>query len=156
MRENFQEEYFVGRFAGDEYMVVLPDCRAETAFVLAEEVRRLVSENEMELAADGETVRYPVTLKAGVAAYPGDAREGTELIRKSEEGLFRAGRQGGNRVCLPDDKQMITKTSYYTQTQLERLSALSKALRKTEAFLLREALDDVLIKYDTSRLKPQK
>lgn len=32
---------------------------------------------------------------------------------------------------------MITKTSYYTQTQLERLATLAKKLDKNEAFLLR-------------------
>ena len=42
---------------------------------------------------------------------------------------------------------MVTKTSYYTQIQLERLSALARKLDKTEAFLLREALDELLRKY---------
>jgi len=43
---------------------------------------------------------------------------------------------------------MITKTSYYTQTQLERLSQLAKTTGRNEASILREALDDVLKKYN--------
>lgn len=43
---------------------------------------------------------------------------------------------------------MVTKTSYYTATQLERLSQLAKMLKRNEASLLREALDDVLKKYN--------
>ncbi|MFV9503877.1 MAG: ribbon-helix-helix domain-containing protein [Oscillochloridaceae bacterium umkhey_bin13] len=50
------------------------------------------------------------------------------------------------------DSRMITKTSYYTQTQLERLTQLAKAVKHNEASLLREALDDVLKKYN-DRLK---
>ena len=50
---------------------------------------------------------------------------------------------------------MITKTNYYTRTQLERIASLAKSLGRTEAFLLREALDDLLHKYDNSRHRPR-
>jgi diguanylate cyclase len=43
---------------------------------------------------------------------------------------------------------MVTKTSHYTQIQLERLAERARKLDKTEAFLLREALDELLKKYD--------
>jgi hypothetical protein len=42
---------------------------------------------------------------------------------------------------------MAPKTSHYTLTQLERLSELAKEQGVGEAVLLREALDDLLIKY---------
>jgi predicted DNA-binding protein len=51
---------------------------------------------------------------------------------------------------------MITKTSYYTAPQLERLSALAKKTKRNEATLLREALDDILKKYDDQLNKPPK
>jgi predicted DNA-binding protein len=43
---------------------------------------------------------------------------------------------------------MVTKTSHYTSTQLERLAQLAKALKRNEAGILREALDDILKKYN--------
>ena len=42
----------------------------------------------------------------------------------------------------------LIKTSHYTATQLERLAHLAKAIKRTEAVLLREALDDLLKKYN--------
>ena len=45
---------------------------------------------------------------------------------------------------------MVTKTTHYTPTQLERLAKLSHDLNVGEADLLREAMDDLLIKYDVS------
>jgi hypothetical protein len=43
---------------------------------------------------------------------------------------------------------MITKTSHYTGTQLKRLRELAEAVGKSDAILLREALDDLLKKYN--------
>ena len=43
---------------------------------------------------------------------------------------------------------MIPKTSHYTQDQLQRLSKLAAREGIGEAFLLREALDLLLKKYD--------
>lgn len=46
---------------------------------------------------------------------------------------------------------MVTKTSHYTATQLERLALLARTLKRNEASILREALDDVLKKYNDRR-----
>jgi predicted DNA-binding protein len=43
---------------------------------------------------------------------------------------------------------IASRISYSTQTQLERLSQLAKATKRNEAGILREALDDVLKKYN--------
>lgn len=48
---------------------------------------------------------------------------------------------------LSEAESMILKSSYFTKTQVGRLSALSKDTERTEAFLLREALDDLFKKY---------
>ena len=42
---------------------------------------------------------------------------------------------------------MVLKSNYYPKSQLERLSKLSGALGRTEASLLREALDDMVEKH---------
>lgn len=154
LRENFTGENFVGRYGGDEFLVVLPSSSAETAFVLAEEVRKLIADTEMAISVGEQTVRCQVSVSGGIAAYPTDARERVDLYRKADEALYRAKRTGKNRICLPTDSQMVTKTSHYTQTQLERLTELAKTLGKSEAFLLREAVDDLLRKYDDSLRAP--
>ena len=46
---NFKGIGHVGRYAGDEFVVLLPDSRAETAFVLAEEVRRAIEDTPIEV-----------------------------------------------------------------------------------------------------------
>ena len=48
---------------------------------------------------------------------------------------------------------MVSKTSHYTQTQLERLTKLAAERQFGEAELLREALDDLLGKYGVNEIE---
>jgi diguanylate cyclase len=43
---------------------------------------------------------------------------------------------------------MVLKSSYFTKTQLNRLSELFKSNDRTEASFLREALDDLFKKHN--------
>jgi hypothetical protein len=45
---------------------------------------------------------------------------------------------------------MVLKSSYYGAAQLARLKGLASRMKKKEAVLLREALDDLLRKYERS------
>ena len=64
--------------------------------------------------------------------------------------MYRAKNTGRNKVCLAREEKMVTKTSHCTQEQLERSSKLAEAEGGGGggALILREALDDVLKKYD--------
>jgi diguanylate cyclase (GGDEF)-like protein len=137
----------IGRTAGDEFLVILPGLRADSAFILAEEVRRLVEDSPIPLPEGAGSSSLNFHISGGVATFPGDGAEWMELLRKAGEALYRSKQTGRNRISLPAAAQMVTKTSYYTQVQLERLGALARKQDKTEAFLLREALDELLRKY---------
>jgi diguanylate cyclase (GGDEF)-like protein len=148
LSSNFKEIGHVGRYAGDEFVVVLPDSRAETAFVLAEEVRKVIEDTPIEVRAGEQTTHLTIHVSGGVAEYPSDGADWENLFRKADEAVYRAKRLGRNRICLPVSMQMVTKTSYFTQVQLEKLSGLAKKTGKSEAYLLREALDELLRKYE--------
>ena len=153
LQTNFKDLGMCGRIAGDEFIVILPGQRADSAFILAEEVRRLVDDSEITVTlgqsggGHGRTFNMSFHISGGIASSPNDATELVDLLRKAGEALYRSKQTGRNRISLPASAQMVTKTSYYTQIQLERLSALARKLDKTEAFLLREALDELLRKY---------
>jgi predicted signal transduction protein with EAL and GGDEF domain len=89
-----------------------------------------------------------VHVSGGVAEFPSDGSDWREILRKADEALYRAKQLGRNRICLPASSQMVTKTAHFTQTQLEKLADLARKTNKSEAYLLREALDDLLRKYD--------
>lgn len=131
---------------GDEFNILLVKKGAERSFMELEEIRRYLSDNTFSLG-DNKTDNIYFTLSFGVASYPRDAKNVVELFRVADSALFRAKELGKNRICLSEAESMVLKSNYFTKTQLDRLSRLSKANDRTEAFLLREALDDLFKKY---------
>lgn len=150
IRDAAPESAALSRYGGDEFAGALPDTRIDDAFTLAEEIRRRVADLRFEQWPD---IRLETSI--GLASYPGHGRNEVELMREADGALFTAKNTGRNKVSLPlADSRMVTKTSHYTATQLQRLSELAKGVKRNEASLLREALDDVLRKY-TDRKEAQ-
>lgn len=136
------KEALIGRLGGDEYAVALPDMPAENALILLEEVRTHFSNRR-----PAASVPRKVHLSIGIASRPPHAETATDLLRAATEALYRAKREGKSRVAIYVESKMTLKSNYYSKASLERLSKLSNALDRTEASLLREALDDLFIKY---------
>jgi diguanylate cyclase (GGDEF)-like protein len=133
----------VSRYGGDEFAVALPETRLDDAFTVAEEIRREVIGLRFETCPE-----VTVTCSIGLASFPAHGNRDVELMREADQALYLAKTSGRNKVSLPlGDSRMITKTSHYTATQLERLAQLAKTVRRNEASLLREALDDLLRKH---------
>ena len=136
------EDAVVGRISGDEYAVALPDTSAEGALILLEEIRTHFGSRE----ASPEVPRR-VQVSVGIAARPQHAKTVPDLMRAADEALFRAKREGKARVAIYVENKMVLKSNYYARASLERVAKLSAATGRTEASLLREALDDLLAKH---------
>ena len=132
----------IGRLGGDEYAVALPDTTAESALILLEEIRQHFSGRN----ASPEVARK-VQLSVGIAAKPPHAKSIPELMRCADEALYRAKREGRSRVAIYVEDKMTLKSNFYPKAQLERLSKLSNNTGRTEASLLREALEGLLNTY---------
>jgi diguanylate cyclase len=141
LRTNVPPEGSVARIGGDEFAVVLPGTSAEVAVVLLEELRGHLSGMTFEGVAEA------VSASVGVAANPPHGTTAEDLYRAAGEALMRAKRDGRDRVAIYVEEKMVLKSNYYSKANLERLAKLSSAGDRTEASLLREALDDLLDKH---------
>lgn len=143
LRDQSPETALVARLGGDEFAAALPDVRLDDAFTLAENIRRAIGDLHFEHWPDTH-----LSTSIGLASYPAHGRRDVELMREADEALYTAKSTGRNKVSLPlADSRMVTKTSHYTATQLQRLAQFSKEAGRNEASLLREALDDLFRKY---------
>lgn len=134
------------RYGGEEYTVIFPDTEREQVFLLIERVRAEIASQKS--FSDGKNkVNAQLTISGGISAFPIDAQDEYELLRKADQALYKTKTTGRNKILLAYEEKMAPKTSHYTLTQLERLSELAKEQGVGEAVLLREALDNLLSKY---------
>lgn len=140
------EGWTVGRVGGDEFAVLAPAVGLEQALLRGDRLRK-----DLDAAlAKAVPAGHRCTASIGVANVPRDAKGGTELFAKAGLALHNAKEQGGDAVGLTPSGDMVLKSSYYSAAQLGRLKGLAERLVTKEAPLLREALDDLLRKYDRS------
>ncbi len=136
----------LSRYGGDEFACLFENTEREQAFLVMEGVRAAVE--ALDRFSNGDMIiDAKVTITGGVAAYPIDGSDENELFRKADGALYRAKNTGRNKFVLAVEERLIPKTAHFTQTQLERLSELAVEQGVSEAVLLREALDDLLVKY---------
>ena len=96
LRQSFRQSDTVGRYGGEEFVVILPEINLEDAQRKLESLRELVASTPIELDGRGETVI--VTISAGLAGLPEDGNDAAELFALADERLFQAKREGRNRV----------------------------------------------------------
>jgi diguanylate cyclase (GGDEF)-like protein len=82
------------RFGGDEFVVLLPETDPTGGWVVAEQIRRGVT--EARRIVDGMPVS--VTVSVGVVAYPHDATSVAALLERADEAMYRSKRTGRDRV----------------------------------------------------------
>lgn len=134
-------EAIIGRLGGDEYAIALPDHAAEAALIVMEEIRNHFTEHPFDPKLS------PLSVSVGIASRPPHATETGALLRAAGDALARAKREGRSRVAIYVEEKMTLKSNYYSRAQLDRLAKLSSVTGRTEASLLREALDDLLAKH---------
>jgi diguanylate cyclase (GGDEF)-like protein len=136
----------VFRVSGDEFAVALPGATLEQAFLQMELFRLKIEKGQERYMLEEHGIEVTVTI--GVAQYPRDAKNESALNRAASAALMTAKEIGRNQVALPPNEEMIMKSCYYPSTSVRRLKLLAEQLNKKESVLLREALNDLLRKYD--------
>jgi len=85
---------FATRFGGDEFAAALPGLPKNGAVQVAEEMRAAVNAH----AYEHRGVPLHPGLSCGVAAIPGDGTDARTLFQAADEAMYRAKRDGKNRV----------------------------------------------------------
>ncbi|MCS7313646.1 MAG: diguanylate cyclase, partial [Acidobacteria bacterium] len=97
LQQSIRKGDVVGRYGGEEFLVVLPHTSLTGALAWAERFCRIVEVLELRVASDA-AVR--VTVSVGVASFPeAPLTEPWDLLRLADTALYEAKRAGRNRVC---------------------------------------------------------
>src|SRR6202165_1665491 len=90
------------RFGGEEFAAFLLDADYTQGMIAAERVRSAIEKHEFPTVRRGSSEvprTHRITISVGVAAYPDDARDPIQLVELADSALYRAKRNGRNRVC---------------------------------------------------------
>lgn len=83
----------IGRYGGEEFLIVLNDASPEQAAIIAERIRERVAAQQIKI--NGQDIAITVSL--GIGCSNGEL-SAMDLINRSDEALYAAKRKGRNRV----------------------------------------------------------
>lgn len=95
LQSDLREYDLVGRYGGEEFLLILPNCPLEIAIRRANEIRCLVSQNPVPVSS----TRVPTTISMGVTATNSTHTLSVEnLLQQADIALYSAKNNGRDRV----------------------------------------------------------
>ncbi|MCS6875062.1 MAG: GGDEF domain-containing protein [Pyrinomonadaceae bacterium] len=114
------------RFGGEEFAAFLLDANLAQGIIAAERIRKTIEETNFSVIRHGKKSDsfHRITVSIGVACFPTDSTDPIELVEMADSALYRAKREGRNRVC-----------TYREITEEELRQPLPPRRDMTESFL---------------------
>ncbi|MBF8289815.1 MAG: Diguanylate cyclase [Chloroflexi bacterium] len=110
LRSQLRASDFLGRYGGEEFMIVLPETTVDEAAALADKLR-LFAAGQRFMLGDGQSVT--VTLSFGVTGAQGDRLRVDTLVREVDAAMYSAKALGRDQVYAfvePDDDSTVIRS----------------------------------------------
>ena len=89
----------VGRFGGEEFVVLLPGTSQTETLHVAERIRRRIAELSIPIGCNGSTAMFDqLTVSIGIAVYPDHGQDRTDVLHAADMAMYAAKAAGRNRV----------------------------------------------------------
>jgi diguanylate cyclase (GGDEF)-like protein len=105
-----RENDFVARTGGEEFIVILPNINAKSAYQLAERLRMRVSETIIEPVGS-------INISIGISGWPLMQLSVEEILKQADQALYKAKKTGRNR-CIIDSQFIQSDDSQFIQSEL--------------------------------------
>ncbi len=86
----------IGRYGGEEFLVLLPETTQEEACQVAERIRKTIAGSPLATSTVKEGI--PTTISLGVATFPIDGATASEVVEQADQAMYWAKRLGRNQV----------------------------------------------------------
>ncbi len=101
MKNSIRTYDILGRYGGEEFLIVLPDSGFEDVFMLAERIRADIKAHP--LAESDLITAIKVTVSLGIASMLDTDISVDNMIKRADDGLYKAKNLGRDRVAWIDD-----------------------------------------------------
>lgn len=100
-----RSEDTAARYGGEEFVLILPETNKIKALVIAERIRARAE--QMELCFDKK--KFRITLSGGLATFPADGINASQLLQNADKAMYIAKFQGKNNITLysPNKRQFF-------------------------------------------------
>jgi diguanylate cyclase (GGDEF)-like protein len=96
LRESIRADDSVGRWGGEEFLLILPDTDADSGVAVAERIHREIT--DLAIVCDGQEIRLTMTF--GVVACDDPTLPIEEYLRAADRALYKGKNLGKNRVVI--------------------------------------------------------
>lgn len=96
IQSNIREYDYAGRYGGEEFLIVLPNADEDKAAEIAERVRQSIE--NMIIKCDTQVI--PVLISAGVSTLIASETNIEQLIKRADDALYAAKKNGRNQVMV--------------------------------------------------------
>lgn len=134
-RDNLRTADLVGRYGGEEFMLVLPETTVEAATEVTEKLRVLIQKSRVEV---GEGVELGVTVSIGIAGGQGPNLRVGELIRDADAAMYSAKSLGRNQTFVfaePNDDERVPRAPISAEGRARATEVGEAARHAAEAVL---------------------
>lgn len=133
IKECIKDMGIVCRYGGDEFAVILPDTRVDQITSVAEKIRRAIEGKRF--FGEEKQPGSEVTASVGIAIYPENASDKDELIKKSDDAMYKAKFMSKNRVelyfsVLDDIKVLLNESEQHLLNSIRTLITIINAKDK--------------------------
>lgn len=137
LRKSFREKDTVIRYAGDEFVALLPDTERQTALDRGKGIIKKIDKSLFRESEGKHNIH--ITLTMGLAVFPDDAKDPEKLIRQADKALYSAKQGGRNRICITED----IREEVLDETRLQEIFPCPQLIgRQDQLQRLRELLDE--------------
>jgi len=96
IRKGVRATDLIGRFGGDEFVIILPTSEKQTAVKIGEGIARMV---EGTIITISPKLSVSVTSSIGIATYPDDSGTAADIFEKADGALYVVKKRGGNGIA---------------------------------------------------------
>lgn len=125
VRESLRGGDTIGRYGGEEFMVLLPETDITQACEVAERMRVAVAAHPLALGRVEEGIN--LTISIGAATFPTDGQTANEVVDKADQAMYWAKRLGRNQLRTALEARRASQDNALAATihNLERRDAPS-------------------------------